>query len=165
MSLLFWNARGQGGKGKIKGKIKREGLYSAREWLWRMALGGWISRVSGGIRGRRQDPGLWKSKCCWWRFNQIVLSLGQPIFQSQFVNLSSGVGYLIKLGLLRRASTDRSSFEADRGLTFKEAASSIQGWRRTPFHKPEGSLTTDGLIEETLYLRIGPTPIAGLIPT
>ena len=50
--------------------------------------------------------------------------------------------------LAKEASTDRSSFEANTGLTFKEAASSIDDGRSDSCFKRKRSLTTSGLIEE-----------------
>ena len=46
------------------------------------------------------------------------------------------------------ASTDKSSFEANTGLTFKEATSSIDDQRSNQRVKRKRSLTTGGLIED-----------------
>ena len=52
------------------------------------------------------------------------------------------------LGACRKeASTDRSSFEANTDLTFKEAASSIDDWRSNRHVKRKKSLTTGGHME------------------
>jgi len=50
----------------------------------------------------------------------------------------------------RETSTDRSSFKAERSLTFKEATSSIDDRRSNRHVKSKRSLTTSGLIEEVL---------------